>query len=72
MSRNIAILLAIYRHNAIIIDVRRRREVVKLDDRLWDVFLAVLSAYLGAWFSKRMDGQKEKTPKPPAKHFKRS
>ena len=45
--------------------------MVKLDDRLWDVFLAVLSAYLGAWFSKRMDAQKERAPKPPAKHFKR-
>lgn len=72
MPKYIAILLALYSNNAIIVDVRRGREVVKLDDRLWDVFLAVLSAYLGAWFSKRMDGQKEKTPKPPAKHFKRS
>ncbi len=37
-----------------------------------DVFLAVLSAYLGAWFSKRMGAEKKKTPKRPGKHFKRS
>ncbi len=47
------------------------KEVVELDDKAWDVLLAVLSAYLGAWFSKRMD-EKKKTPKQPGQHFKRS
>lgn len=42
------------------------------NDKAWRLFLAVLGAYLGAWSSKRLGAQKKKTPKRPARHFKRS
>ena len=42
-----------------------------MEDRAWDVFLAVLSAWLGAWFSKRAERPKEKASKPLGKHFRR-
>ena len=45
---------------------------IELNDKAWELFLAVLGAYLGAWFSKMLDAQKKKTPKRPAKHFTRS
>lgn len=38
----------------------------------WELFLAMLGAYLDAWSSKRLDAQKKKAPKRPAKHFMRS
>ena len=43
-----------------------------MNDKAWELFLAVLGAYLGAWSSKRLDAQKKKTSKRPEKHFKRS
>ena len=49
------------------LDVRRRREVVKLQDKLWDVLLAVFSAWLGAKFAAR---EEDKRARKRGKHFK--
>ena len=51
----------------IILDVRRRREVVKLQDKLWDVLLAVFSAWLGAKFAAH---EEDKRARKRGKHFK--
>lgn len=42
-----------------------------MPDKVWDVFLVVLSAVLGTAFS-RTPAPKKKTPKQPPKHAKRS
>ena len=51
----------------IIIDVTRGRGVVKLQDKLWDVLLAVFSAWLGAKFATR---EEDKRARKRGKHFK--
>lgn len=42
-----------------------------MPNKVWDVFLVVLSAVLGTAFS-RIPAPKKKTPKQPPKHAKRS
>ncbi len=43
-----------------------------MDDKLWDVFLVVLGSPVGKAIDIAWERRKEKTPKRPGKHFKRS
>ena len=71
MAEYIAILLELYRHNAIILSVRWK-EVVKLDDRIWDVGLALIGAVLAKAVDVAWESRRRKTPRRAGKHFPRS
>lgn len=71
MLRNIAILLVMYRHNAIIIGVRGKG-VMKLDDKIWDVVLALIGAVLAKAVDVAWESRRRKTPRRAGKHFPRS
>lgn len=59
-----------YKVYPIIIDVRR--EVIQLEDRVWDVFLVVLGVVLAKVTDETVERLKKKTPRNPGKHAKRS
>ncbi len=46
--------------------------MVKLNDLLKDLLVTTYGAVLAVLIQELVDRQKKKTPKPPAKHFKRS
>lgn len=49
-----------------------RREVIQLEDRVWDVFLVVLGVVLAKVTDETVERLKKKTPRKPGKHTKRS
>lgn len=49
-----------------------RREVIQLEDRVWDVFLVVLGVVLAKVTDETVERLKKKTSRKPGKHTKRS
>ena len=54
----------------IIIDVRK--EVVQMDDKIWDLTIVVISVLLAKALDEGIEALKKKTSRKPGKHTKRS